>query len=201
MGSILFAERGPKVLDELHRDGFKVFLDLKYHDIPNTVQGAVRRAFSWGVEMLTVHASGGMGMLEAAASEQKKNQKVIAVTVLTSLNDKDLRQIGYTSSVSKQVLRLAQLAKKSGVRGIVCSAQEVGLLSERFSKLSFITPGVRLEVGQDDQKRTGTIPKALNDGADYLVIGRALTGAKDWKLAWQKAKSSLDEISWKKRSR
>lgn len=195
VGSILFAERGPKVVEEIQRRGFRVFLDLKYHDIPNTVQLAVRRAFSWGVDLVTVHACGGRAMLEAAASEQKKNQSVVAVTVLTSLDQNDLKNIGVSRDVKSQVIHLAKLSIDSGVDGLVSSAAEVESLRTKFKKAILVTPGVRwASSSQNDQKRTDTLEATFQRGSSLAVVGRALTSAENWKQEWQSISSSLDEI-------
>jgi len=135
VGSVLFAERGPGVIDEILSSGFRVFLDLKYHDIPNTVQLSVRRAISWGVSLVTVHASGGRQMLEAAAAEQTKDQLVAAVTVLTSLDQTDISPLGFSDGVRDQVYRLAELAKSSSIRALVSSPQEVFELRKNIQTL------------------------------------------------------------------
>lgn len=195
VGSILFAERGPRVVDEIQRAGYRVFLDLKYHDIPNTVQLAVRRAFSWGVDLVTVHASGGRAMLEAAAAEQKRNHSVVAVTVLTSLDQRDLKSVGVNKNLRSQVLSLSKLAIHAGVDGLVSSPFEVASLRKNFKKAILVTPGVRLESSdQHDQKRTDTLHSTFLKGSSLAVLGRALTASKNWKQEWQNINSSLEEI-------
>jgi orotidine-5'-phosphate decarboxylase len=195
VGSILFAERGPRVVEEIQKRGHRVFLDLKYHDIPNTVQLAVRRAFSWGVDLVTVHACGGKAMLEAAAVEQKKNQSVVAVTVLTSLDQKDLRLIGVEKKLKAQVLSLAKLSMESGIKGLVSSPAEVSSLREKYKNSILVTPGIRLSNHQiGDQKRTDTLAATFLNGSSLAVVGRALTSAKNWKTEWQNISSSLEEI-------
>ena len=182
VGMQLFTREGPLIIEELKRLNKKVFLDLKFHDIPNTVAGAVRSAVSHGVDMLTVHASGGADMLKAAVSESKeRGTKIVAVTVLTSLTEADLGFFGPVGSVSSLVLRLTELSLQSGADGIVCSPLEVALLKKKFgSGFIAVTPGVRLP-GDDaaDQKRVTTPEEAFDAGADFIVMGRSLTGADD----------------------
>jgi orotidine-5'-phosphate decarboxylase len=199
VGSILFSEKGPEAVEAIRNAGFRVFLDLKYHDIPNTVQHATREAFRWGVNLLTVHASGGQKMLEAAAKEQKKDQIIVAVTVLTSLDSADLKDMGIAGSVEDQVIRLARLSYSSGILGHVCSVHEVARLRQEFATSFLVTPGVRIEPAKDDQKRTASLSEALDRGSSLVVVGRALTDAPDWEKAWQTLTSSLDATSSKKR--
>ena len=185
VGLRLFTREGPRVVRWLKRKGFKVFLDLKFHDIPNTVSQAVESACRLGVDFITVHALGGEEMmraaLESARSSSKKWKKsppkIFAVTILTSQND--LSPLGIPGSVKKGVFRLAGLARKAGVDGLVCSPQEVRELKKRYRKaFRFITPGIRLNSqGKDDQKRTATPEEALSFGADYLVVGRPILNA------------------------
>ena len=194
VGSILYADRGPQLVDDLKSKGFNVFLDLKFHDIPNTVQLAVRGAFAHGADLLTVHACGGRAMLEAAASEQKGDQKILAVTVLTSLDQSDLHSIGVQNELPDQVVNLGKLAVDSGIKGLVCSPKEVGLLREKFPQTFLLTPGVRFQAGGDDQKRTETIASAFDKGASMVVLGRALTKAEKWEEAWKKVTSSMEKM-------
>ncbi len=184
VGKELFTRAGPAVVEALQARGFEVFLDLKFHDIPNTVAGAVRAAGELGVWMVNVHASGGRRMMEAAAGAlQPLSQKplLIAVTVLTSLSQEDLRELGYEESPEQRVRRLAALAADSGMDGVVCSAQEApALRRERGDDFCLVTPGIRL-AGDDaqDQRRVVTPAEAMALGADYLVIGRSITGAPE----------------------
>ncbi len=192
VGSILFTERGPKVIEDVQKAGFKIFLDLKFHDIPHTVQKAVRQSFSWGVDLLTVHACGGKAMLEVAASEQKAKQSVIAVTVLTSFDQSDLKDIGVSRSLDEQVVALGDLAIKSGVRGLVCSPLEVQSLRLRHANSFLVTPGVRFDAGAvQDQKRTQTLKATLQNGASLAVVGRAITDSKDWESVVCKMNQSI----------
>jgi orotidine-5'-phosphate decarboxylase len=194
VGLRLFIREGPEIVRWLKKKGFKVFLDLKLHDIPNTVAQAVESATRLGVDFITLHASGGAEMMAAgvqaakrSARVNKKNRpKIFAVTVLTSL--KNLSPIGISRSVSQQVLKLAKLAQQSGVDGIVCSPQEIRPLKKLFkSSLKILTPGIRLDSNSsDDQKRTATPTQAFADGADYIVVGRPILLAADPKKVVQK---------------
>lgn len=182
VGKQLFTSVGPAVLSALHELGFDVFLDLKFHDIPNTVAGAVRAAADLGVWMVNVHASGGRRMMEAAADAVAKRDnktQLIAVTVLTSMDQNDLSELGINETPADRVMRLATLAESSGMDGVVCSAQEATLLSRQFGRdFSLVTPGIRLpddEAG--DQRRVVTPWDAIDGGSTHLVMGRSITGA------------------------
>jgi orotidine-5'-phosphate decarboxylase len=193
IGMELFTAEGPPLLKAIASRGKRVFLDLKYHDIPNTVAGAVRSAVRHGVFMLTLHTSGGKEMMakaaEAASAEAKKAGKpkplLLGVTVLTSLKDKELQEVGCTSSVGEQVLRLAGLAGAAGLDGIVCSPHEIEIIRREFGrKFLIVTPGIRpVWAAAQDQKRVMTPAEALGLGADYLVIGRPVTAAPSPKQA------------------
>lgn len=194
VGKELFTAVGPLIVQDLVSLGHRVFLDLKWHDIPATVAGAVRAAVHHGVWMMNVHASGGSKMLLAARkaldSEAEKlgltterKPLLIGVTILTSLDEDGLEEIGYppNTQVRGQVLRLARLAKKCGLDGVVCSAQEAKALSQEFGpSFKLVTPGIRLPEGsKDDQARITTPEQAIRDGATYLVVGRPITAASD----------------------
>ncbi len=186
IGSVLFTHYGPALIEVFMKQGFSIFLDLKFHDIPQTVAGACRSAAALGVWMLNVHAQGGCSMIEAARNELEKvpkNQRplLVAVTVLTSLDQSDLLAMGWQDSVESLVLRLALLAEKSGADGVVCSAHEACALRSATKKsFLLVTPGIRLSSGfAHDQKRVMTPREAIAAGANYLVIGRAITEAKD----------------------
>ncbi|MFD1382324.1 orotidine-5'-phosphate decarboxylase [Rhodanobacter aciditrophus] len=185
VGKELFTKAGPAVLDELHALGFDVFLDLKFHDIPNTVANAVSVAAKSGVWMVNVHASGGRRMMEASANAlaqiQDHNTLLIAVTVLTSMDQTDLVEVGIDLSPQEHVMRLAKLAKSSGMDGVVCSAQESSMLSQNLgSDFVLVTPGIRpAGSAQGDQKRIMTPAQAMAAGSHYLVIGRPITQAED----------------------
>ena len=193
VGKQLFISSGPDVVRKLRATGAKVFLDLKLNDIPNTVAKAVISATDLGVQMTTVHASGGTEMLAAAenaAHEQAAMLRaeaplVLGVTVLTSMDDNNLTELGIGGSVQEQVLRLAKLATNAGLRGLVCSPQEIEMLrTELGGTIQLVTPGIRPEWSQaNDQKRTMTPAEAIQAGANWLVIGRPITGATDPKAA------------------
>ncbi len=190
VGKELFTRAGPAFIEKLHQLGFKVFLDLKYHDIPNTVAKACLAAAELGVWMVNVHAWGGSRMLMAAREAVDKSSHsplLIAVTVLTSLEQADLHEIGIHDSPENTVLRLAQLTQNSGLDGVVCSAQEIALLRKKISPdFKLITPGIRpAGSAQNDQKRILTPVEALQAGSDYLVIGRPITEASDPYVALQ----------------
>jgi orotidine-5'-phosphate decarboxylase len=185
VGKELFTTAGPVILDELHKLGFDIFLDLKFHDIPNTVANAVSAAAKAGVWMVNIHASGGRRMMETSANalQQLSNNKtlLIAVTVLTSMDQSDLVEIGIDATPEQHVKRLAALAKSSGMDGVVCSAQESSMLSTELGKgFVLVTPGIR-PAGSDqgDQKRIMTPAQAMAAGSHYLVMGRPITQASD----------------------
>lgn len=184
VGKELFTVSGPALVEQLVARGFDVFLDLKYHDIPNTVASACKSAAALGVWMMNVHASGGRTMMQAACEALaglSRPPKLIAVTVLTSLGAEDLRETGQMEAPQVLVERLAKLAAASGMDGVVCSAQEASLLRKVCGPaFCLVTPGIRLaDAVQDDQKRIVTPQVAIADGADYLVVGRPITRAAD----------------------
>jgi len=184
VGKELFTHAGPSMVAELCACGFDVFLDLKFHDIPNTVARACQVAAELGVWMVNVHASGGRKMLEAARAALtavRRPPLLVAVTVLTSLDIQDMKEIGWQGSVEDNVLRLAELTHSAGLDGVVCSPREVVLLRARFGPdFQLVTPGIRpAGAGMNDQSRTLTPRQALDAGANYLVIGRPITGAAD----------------------
>jgi orotidine-5'-phosphate decarboxylase len=198
VGKELFTAAGPAVVGALHERGFDVFLDLKYHDIPNTVAGACRAAARLGVWMLNVHASGGETMMRAAREAVEgvvRPPLVIGVTILTSLADADLEQVGFSGSAADNVVRLARLARASGLEGVVCSAQEAARLREATgSDFLLVTPGIRLAGGEQcDQARVVTPVEAARLGADYLVIGRPITGSTDPVATLESIRQSLGE--------
>lgn len=184
VGKELFTAAGPALVEQLmHRD-FEVFLDLKFHDIPNTTAQACKAAASMGVWMVNVHAFGGRKMMEAARealAHVSRRPRLIAVTVLTSMGPADLAGIGIRETPAEMVLRLAALAQESGLDGVVCSAQEAGLLrQQRGPDFCLVTPGIRpATAAADDQARIMTPRAALEAGSSYLVIGRPITQAAD----------------------
>ena len=183
VGKEMFTTLGINFVKQLHQRNFDVFLDLKYHDIPNTVARAVRSAADLGVWMVDLHASGGLRMMEEAKRILEPYGKdaplLIAVTVLTSMEDLDLLQIGINASPREQVLRLAHLTQRAGLDGVVCSPQEVEILRNACGEeFKLVTPGIR-PIGADfgDQRRVMTPTAAIRAGSDYLVIGRPITKA------------------------
>jgi orotidine-5'-phosphate decarboxylase len=191
---------GPSAVSEIVALGLPVFADVKFHDIPNTVAGASREIARLGVTMFNIHASGGEAMMRAAkdaAGSVDPRVKVIGVTVLTSLDDGDLEQVGQQPPARDQVVRLAQLAKASGLDGVVCSPQEIELVRKACgSSFMIVTPGVR-PAGADlaDQRRVMSPGQALRAGADVLVIGRPITGAADPAAAARAIAEDIAEVS------
>lgn len=185
VGSQLFTSGGPKIIESLKVLGFDIFLDLKFHDIPNTVNKAVKSSLDLGVWMLNVHAQGGRDMLLAARESLEKYSTankplLIGVTLLTSLNDAYAKEMGFSQSIEEQVLNLANLCKDAGLDGVVCSPKELSLLRKELGEgFILVTPGIRSSVDlNQDQKRTSTLSDALLKGANYLVIGREVTLSK-----------------------
>jgi len=180
LGLEFFSANGPEGVAAIAALGLPVFLDVKLHDIPNTVAKAVEALAPLKPAVLTVHAAGGRAMLEAAKAAASPETRVVAVTVLTSLDGDDLRSIGVDSEPREQVARLAALARSAGLDGIVCSGAEVAAAKAAWSEGFFVVPGVRPPGGDvSDQKRVVTPRQALDDGASILVIGRPITGAED----------------------
>jgi orotidine-5'-phosphate decarboxylase len=199
VGKQLFTAEGPQVVRDLVASGRRIFLDLKYHDIPNTVGAAVREAAALGVSMLTVHASGGEKMLRAAAEAAAKSEAkplVLAVTVLTSLDQADLEETGVIGDMSIQVLRLATLARRAGCGGIVTSARETAFVRQRMSDLAILVPGVR-PAGSDagDQARIATPAEAIQAGATFVVVGRPITAAADPVKAAHQILAEIEEAT------
>ncbi|AVH14232.1 orotidine-5'-phosphate decarboxylase [Acinetobacter indicus] len=183
VGKELFTHEGPAVVKALQDKGFEVFLDLKFHDIPNTTAQAVCAAADLGVWMVNVHASGGRKMMETCVERLKAgnyNTQLIAVTVLTSMGHEDLKDLGLDIEPFQQVQRLAKLTQESGLDGVVCSAQEAKMLRETLGQdFALVTPGIRPEgSAADDQKRIVTPKQAMLDGSTHLVIGRPITKAE-----------------------
>ncbi|MEO3679922.1 orotidine-5'-phosphate decarboxylase [Rheinheimera sp. FR7-31] len=183
VGKEMFTHFGPQFVQQLQQRNFDVFLDLKFHDIPNTVAKAVKAAADLGVWMVNVHASGGSKMMSAAreslVSYGADKPHLIAVTVLTSMEQADLTELGITLTPAQQVLKLAALTQQAGLDGVVCSAQEATLLKQQCGKdFMLVTPGIRpASSSQDDQKRVMTPAQAVTAGVDYMVIGRPITKA------------------------
>jgi orotidine-5'-phosphate decarboxylase len=196
VGMELYYAAGNDIIRQLRDRGFDVFLDLKLHDIPNTVAGAVRSATKAGASLLTIHASGGPAMMTAAAEAAKApgSPRLLAVTVLTSMDDAQLAATGITASPAEQVLKLAKLARQSGIDGFVCSAEEVAAVRAATGPQTLLViPGIRpAGAAIDDQKRIATPAQAIAQGASMLVIGRPITQAKDPASA---AEDILSEIA------
>jgi orotidine-5'-phosphate decarboxylase len=202
VGMELYYAAGNRIVHQLRDRGFNVFLDLKLHDIPNTVAGAVRSATQAGASLLTLHASGGRAMMSAAAEAASApgSPRLLAVTVLTSMDANELAGIGITTSPAEQVLRLARLAQASGIDGMVCSPEEVAALRrETGPSTLLVVPGIRPSgSAQDDQKRIATPAQAIAAGASMLVVGRPITRATDPAEA---ARAILKEINGKEMNR
>ena len=196
VGKELFTRTGPAMVETLVNKGFSVFLDLKFHDIPNTVAQAVKAAADLGVWMVNIHASGGSRMMAAARDAIGSGAgvpKLIGVTVLTSMAAEDLQEIGIEATPEQHVLRLAKLAQQSGLDGVVCSAKEVTLLKKECGDdFLLVTPGIR-PAGSDqgDQRRTLTPAQAIAAGSDYLVIGRPITAVENPQAACEAILASL----------
>jgi orotidine-5'-phosphate decarboxylase len=194
VGLQLYTAEGPAFVRELIENGAKIFLDLKLHDIPNTVARAIEAANSLGVKMLTIHLSGGSAMVRAAATASRQEMMLLGVTLLTSLSQHSLGEIGINDKIDNQVARLARLGVAAGINGLVASPLETRKLRELFPhNISIVTPGVRPEWSDiGDQQRTTTPRQAIDAGADYLVIGRPITAAKNPHEALAKIIDELD---------
>lgn len=202
VGLELFTAEGPKLLREIQDQGKKVFLDLKLHDIPNTAAGAVRSGIKHRVHMMTLHASGGLEMMARASEEasQRAGQEgvtkplLLAVTILTSLKDEQLNEIGMEANTEGQVIKLAHLAKKAGMEGVVCSPLEIELIKEKMGDdFLVVAPGIRPAwASAHDQKRIMTPSQAVQKGADYMVIGRPITKDASPQEAFQRIADELN---------
>ena len=201
IGKELFTSAGPDIVRRVRATGGSVFLDLKFHDIPNTVAKAVAAAVRLDVQMLTIHTSGGLAMMQAAEEAAQKTAAqsgrnaplVLGVTVLTSLDSNALAEVGMDANVARQVERLASLAMRAGLRGLVCSPLEVvGLRQILPATMQLVTPGIRTGAEKaDDQKRTLTPREAMEAGASWMVIGRPITAAENPRAAAEKILASL----------
>ena len=190
IGSQLFTSSGPQIIEELNSLGFDIFLDLKFHDIPNTVYEAVKSAADLGIWMVNVHASGGRAMLEASKKALEGFDQpplLIAVTVLTSLSEDSLNEVGI-KDLSEQVLRLAELTNECDLNGVVCASTDVKAIKNRFGKdFITVTPGIRPNDSKvNDQNRISTPSEAIKNGSDYLVIGRPITESENPTKALEK---------------
>jgi orotidine-5'-phosphate decarboxylase len=206
VGSELFTAEGPVPVRYLVATGHRVFLDLKFHDIPNTVRAAAREAAELGVSMVNVHASGGRKMMEAAlegaravgtVAGSEARPKVLAVTILTSLEIRDLEELGVSGTPVEAVIRLARLAQSSGLDGVVASAREISALRQACGPdFLIVTPGIRpASAATNDQARIATPASAIAAGADYLVVGRPITGAPDPVAAADAIVAEMEEVS------
>jgi len=195
VGLQLFTAEGPGIVRDLVSSGRRVFLDLKLHDIPTTVALAVKSASELGVHMLTIHASGGSAMLRAATEAAAGRMNVLAVTVLTSLNNEDMQEIGVSGSLSDQVLRMANLARSAGCQGIVTSPREALLARKALGEsFAIVTPGIRPAGAEtNDQQRTATPAQAINNGVSHIVVGRPITHAADPAKAAQAVISEMEQ--------
>ena len=197
VGKELFTAAGPHLIEALHERGFEIFLDLKFHDIPNTVMGAVKAAANLGVWTVNVHASGGRRMMEAAREGVEQSQhkpELIAVTILTSMQQSDLTELDLPGELTERVLGLASLAQSSGMDGVVCSAHEASQIRRQCGDtFSLITPGIRLAGDSaGDQRRVVTPTDAMALGSNYLVMGRSITGSQQPVETVQSILESLD---------
>ncbi|MGZ4873655.1 MAG: orotidine-5'-phosphate decarboxylase [Candidatus Angelobacter sp.] len=194
VGLQLFTAEGPGVVRDLVSSGRRIFLDLKLHDIPNTVAHAVKSAAELGVHMLTVHASGGAAMLRAATEAAAGRMSILAVTVLTSLNDEDMQEIGVSVRVSDQVLRMAALAQSAGCQGIVTSPRESLMVRKSLGEgFAIVTPGIRPAGAEvNDQQRIATPAQAISNGASHIVVGRPITHSPDPALAAEAIISEME---------
>ena len=193
LGLEYFCANGPKGIRKISETGIKIFLDLKFHDIPNTVAGAIKASLDLEPFMMTVHLSGGYNMLHRTMEEVKeycskkslKKPLILGVSVLTSIDNNDFSSLGIIGKVEDQVIRLAKLAERASLDGLVCSPKELKVVKKETEKnLILVTPGIRPAGGDvNDQKRIMTPSQAINDGADFLVIGRPITGVNDPKKA------------------
>jgi orotidine-5'-phosphate decarboxylase len=200
IGSVLFTSQGPRAIEIIKRAGARAFLDLKFHDIPNTVAGAVKNSIDLGVDMLNIHAVGGKDMmLSASKTAEEESIKrgivkpiVLGVTVLTSMSQSDLKNVGICCPIKQTVLALARLAKKCGLSGVIAGAEEVQDIKTACGKdFVTVTPGIRIEQTLDDQKRTATPLVAKQVGTDFIVVGRPILRSKN---PLQEAKRIVDGI-------
>ena len=195
VGKQLFTSQGPKAVDKLRSLGFDIFLDLKLHDIPNTVSKTLTNICNLGVWMSNIHLLGGQEMIEAASSTVKKlnsDMILVGVTILTSLNEHNLVELGFNSSSEEIAVNLAKLGKQNGVDGVVCSIEDISGIKTSFGgDFLSVTPGVRMLQDNDDQKRAGSIYDAIKFGADFVVVGREITKAKSPEEVLKKIESLI----------
>ena len=195
VGKQLYASEGPKIIENFNNQGFDIFLDLKLHDIPNTVFKALKNLLNQNVWMTNIHLLGGEEMIQAAreAKEYTKSEALlIGVTVLTSLNENNIKNMGFGIQISELVEILSMSAWKNNVDGVVCSAREVPEIKENLGK-NFVTvsPGIRIQQANDDQSRVATIEEATKNGTDYIVVGREITASKNISKMIKKVESYI----------
>lgn len=184
VGPVLFLSSGPSGIEQLKDLEVDIFMDLKFHDIPSTVEKSMEHLVNYGVKMFTIHSLGGFDMMKSVCDRVKKEAKkkkkekpmVLSVTMLTSYDEENIKEIGLKSSIKDQVIKLAELSDKAGVDGIVCSGHEVGYLKKKFAdRFKYVVPGIRMGGKTHDQKRNITPAEAFENGADYIVVGRSIT--------------------------
>jgi len=197
IGSIPFTAFGPEIINKLSTSGKKVFLDLKFFDIPNTVEKSVECACGMAVACLTVHILGGSAMLKAAVRAKNRvnaGTKIIGVTMLTSFSNQDIQEIGFSMDINKQILKLAEVGYDNGLDGIVCSVWELGLLRKKFRQpFLMVCPGIRMQILSDDQKRAATVSQAIKAGADWIVVGRPVIESKNPLVVVEQIKREIKE--------
>jgi orotidine-5'-phosphate decarboxylase len=195
VGKQLFTSQGPKAVDELTSFGFDIFLDLKLHDIPNTVSKSLANICNLGVWMTNIHLLGGQEMIEEASTTVKKlnnDMILVGVTLLTSLNENNLVEMGFNSSIEEIVINLAKLGKQNGLDGVVCSIEDIsGIKASLGGDFLSVTPGVRMSQNNNDQKRSGSIYDAIQFGTDFIVVGREITQAKNPEEVLKKIESLI----------
>ena len=183
IGKQLYASEGPKILENLNKKGFDIFLDLKLHDIPNTVYKALKNLLNQKVWMTNIHLLGGKEMIQAAreAREQAKSEAIlIGVTILTSLDEKSIKDIGFNIQIPELVKTLSMSAKKNNIDGVVCSAREVSEIKKNLGEdFLTVTPGIRIQQKNDDQSRVATLKEAIKNGSDYIILGREITASNN----------------------
>tara|TARA_B100001057_G_C22739117_1_gene907015 strand:- start:313 stop:1011 length:699 start_codon:yes stop_codon:yes gene_type:complete len=183
VGKQLYASEGPKILENLNNQGFDIFLDLKLHDIPNTVYKALKNLLNHKVWMTNIHVLGGEEMIQAAreAREHSKSEALlIGVTILTSLDEKNIKNMGFNTQISELVKILSMTAKQNRIDGVVCSAKEVPEIKENLGEdFITVTPGIRIQQNNNDQSRVATLKEAAKNGSDYIVLGREITSSKN----------------------
>ena len=195
IGKQLYASEGPKIIENLNKQGFDIFLDLKLHDIPNTVYKALKNLLNQKIWMTNIHLLGGEEMIQAAkeAKEYSKSEALlIGVTVLTSLDRKDIKNMGFNIKISELVKILSKSAKQNNIDGVVCSAKEVPEIKVNLGKdFITVTPGIRIQQNNNDQSRVATLEEAIKNGSDYIILGREITSSKNISKMIKKVESYI----------